>query len=71
MYLGPNEVLLNMDVDFDDNLHTDDIEACIDQIEKKIKEVEAMVRMQWMYVLEAISYAGELPDCLLDPQWWS
>ena len=37
MYLGPNEVLVNLDVNFTDNLTSDQIEQTIDQIEKRIK----------------------------------
>ncbi len=36
MFLGPNEVLLNMDIMFDDAMTTDEIEEEIDEIEKQI-----------------------------------
>lgn len=39
MYLGPNEVLLNIDIMFDDEMTTDEIENEIDEIEKSITEV--------------------------------
>ena len=37
LYFGPNEVLVNLDVNFKDELHSDDIEKTIDRIESKIK----------------------------------
>jgi cation diffusion facilitator family transporter len=37
MYLGPNEVLLNLDVNFTDDLQSDEIEATIDELENQIK----------------------------------
>lgn len=38
LYFGPNEVLVNLDVNFKDELTSDDIEATIDRIEAKIKQ---------------------------------
>jgi cation diffusion facilitator family transporter len=38
MYLGPNEVLLNLDINFKDGLTADEIEASIDVIESQITE---------------------------------
>ncbi|OIQ30839.1 MAG: hypothetical protein BM564_01100 [Bacteroidetes bacterium MedPE-SWsnd-G2] len=37
LYFGPNEVLVNLDVNFNDGLTADEIEAAVDDIEKKIK----------------------------------
>jgi len=37
LYFGPNQVLINLDVNFADNLTSDDIEETIDRIESKIK----------------------------------
>lgn len=37
LYFGPNEVLVNLEVNFRDGLTSDEIEATIDGIEKKIK----------------------------------
>ncbi len=37
LYFGPNEVLVNLDVNFIDELHSDEIEKTIDRIERKIK----------------------------------
>ncbi|BDS11071.1 cation diffusion facilitator family transporter [Aureispira anguillae] len=37
LYFGPNEVLVNLDVNFKDELTSDDIELAIDRIESKIK----------------------------------
>jgi cation diffusion facilitator family transporter len=38
LYFGPNEVLVNLDANFKDNLNADAIEATIDRIEKAIKK---------------------------------
>lgn len=37
LYFGPNEVLVNLDVNFKDDLTSDEIEATIDKIESSIK----------------------------------
>mgnify|MGYP001828696959 FL=1 len=37
LYFGPRQVLVNLDVNFADNLTSDDIEETIDRIESKIK----------------------------------
>jgi cation diffusion facilitator family transporter len=37
MHMGPNEILVNMDVEFSDNLSTDDLESIIAQIESHIR----------------------------------
>ena len=39
LYFGPNEVLVNLDANFKDELTADDIEKTIDNIESKIKQV--------------------------------
>ena len=38
MHLGPDEILVNLDLEFRDGLITDDIELAIDNIEKSIRE---------------------------------
>jgi len=37
LYFGPNQVLVNLDVNFSDDLISDDIEETIDRLESKIK----------------------------------
>ena len=37
LYFGPNEVLVNLDVNFVDELTSDEIEVTIDRIEARIK----------------------------------
>lgn len=37
MHLTPNEILINADIDFDNDLNTQDLESVIDAIEKKIR----------------------------------
>ena len=43
LYFGPNQVLVNLDVNFADNLTSDDIEETIDRIEFKIKSALPVV----------------------------
>jgi divalent metal cation (Fe/Co/Zn/Cd) transporter len=38
LYFGPNEVLVNLDVNFVDELTSDEIEETIDRIEAGIRE---------------------------------
>jgi cation diffusion facilitator family transporter len=39
MHLGPDDILVNIDVEFVDHLSTDELEAAIDRIESEVKEV--------------------------------
>jgi divalent metal cation (Fe/Co/Zn/Cd) transporter len=39
MHLGPDDILVNMDVEFVDGLSTDELEAAIDHTESGVKEV--------------------------------
>lgn len=48
LYFGPNEVLLNLDVDFKDNLSAADVENSIDQIESEIKA--ALPKVNRIYI---------------------
>ena len=48
MYLGPNQVLLTLEVNFSDHLHADDIEKSIDALESKIKE--ALPQVNRIYI---------------------
>lgn len=43
LYFGPSQVLVNLDVNFADNLTPDDIEKTIDRLESEIKAVLPMV----------------------------
>ena len=38
MHLGPDDILVNIDVEFIDELSTDEVEAAIDRIESRVKE---------------------------------
>jgi len=38
MHLGPDDILVNMDVEFADGLSTDELEAAIDRIESRVRE---------------------------------
>lgn len=48
LYFGPNEVLVNLDVHFVDDLSSDQIEETVDRIEKSIKE--ALPRVNRIYI---------------------
>lgn len=39
LYFGPNEVLINLNANFKDDLVADEIESTVDRIEKRIKEI--------------------------------
>jgi cation diffusion facilitator family transporter len=46
MHLGPDDILVNIDVEFVDGLATDELEAAIDRIESRVKEaVPAVTRI--------------------------
>jgi divalent metal cation (Fe/Co/Zn/Cd) transporter len=38
VHLGPDDIRLNIDVEFVDNLSTDELEAAIDRSESRVKE---------------------------------
>lgn len=44
LYFGPTEVLVNLDVNFRDELTSDEIETAVDQIESKIKDAIPSVK---------------------------
>ena len=48
LYFGPADVLVNLDVNFKDNLNADEIETTIDRIESKIKA--AIPAVHWIYI---------------------
>jgi cation diffusion facilitator family transporter len=65
LYFGPNEVLVNLDVNFVDGLNSDQIEHAVDQIEARIRE--AIPAVNRIYIeAEAIKprkrQLGSAPD---------
>lgn len=48
LYFGPNQVLVNLDVNFADDLSADEIEATIDSLETRIKD--ALPRVNRIYI---------------------
>jgi cation diffusion facilitator family transporter len=44
MHLGPDDILVNIDVEFIDDLSTDDVEAAVERIEARIKEAVPAVK---------------------------
>jgi cation diffusion facilitator family transporter len=58
LHLGPENILVNLHIEFEDDLRTDDLEAVIDEIEKRIREaVPATGRI----FIEAESLTGNRP----------
>jgi divalent metal cation (Fe/Co/Zn/Cd) transporter len=43
MHIGPEEILVNLSVQFKDGLDTDQVEHAIDKIEREIKKTVPMV----------------------------
>ncbi|MFC4357021.1 cation diffusion facilitator family transporter [Halobium salinum] len=48
MFIGANQVLVAADVSFDSELDTGDLNADIDQIERKLEEVDSRVKMVYI-----------------------
>lgn len=44
VHMGPNTLVLNMDLEFRDGLTSDDVEAAVDRVEKKIRERHKVVK---------------------------
>jgi cation diffusion facilitator family transporter len=55
LHMGPNTLVLNMDLRFDDGLAADEIAAAIDRVEKKIRKEHPEVRFVF---IEAESLTG-------------
>ncbi len=55
MHLGPENILLNLDIEFVDDLSTDEVEAAVDAIESKIREALPIVNKIY---IEAESLTG-------------
>ena len=58
MQLGPNQVLLNVEIQFRRNLNLEQLEATIDRIEKRIREVEPTIQRIF---IEAESFTRREP----------
>ncbi len=48
MHMGPNSILLNLEVDFEENLNSTGVEHCIARLEKDIKEAKPEIK--WVYI---------------------
>lgn len=55
MHLGPEEILVNLDVEFRDGLSTDEVEAVIDKLEHRLKQAVPAVKKIY---IEAESIMG-------------
>jgi len=55
LHMGPNTLVLNMDLQFEDTLDADEMAAAIDRVEKKIREDHPEVRYVF---IEAESLTG-------------
>ncbi len=56
MHLGPDDVLVNMSLDFDDGLSSADVEALVSELEKKIKDTHGQVTRVF---IEAQSFTAQ------------
>tara|TARA_B100000315_G_scaffold260653_1_gene323734 strand:- start:3520 stop:4494 length:975 start_codon:yes stop_codon:yes gene_type:complete len=59
MHMGPEDVLLNLSIDFSDNLSSPEVEATISQLESKIKSEYPQIQRIF---IEAQSIAGHYQD---------
>jgi cation diffusion facilitator family transporter len=59
MHLGPQDILLNLSLDFADQLSSVDVEAAISELERRIKESHPEVRRVF---IEAQSWRGHAAD---------
>ena len=59
MHMGPQDVLLNLSVDFTDDLTSDEVEVIISKLERQIKERFPEVKRVF---IEAQSRAGHNYD---------
>jgi len=59
MHMGPQDVLLNLSIDFTDDLTSDEVEAIISELEGEIKEKFPEVKRVF---IEAQSRAGHNSD---------
>jgi divalent metal cation (Fe/Co/Zn/Cd) transporter len=59
MHLGPNEILLNASIDFEDGLVAEEVEAAISEFEGKIKSELPSIRRVF---IEAQSRTGHMLD---------
>ena len=59
MHLGPQDVLLNLSVDFDDSLGSREVEAAISALESRIKQAYPEIRRVF---IEAQSVTGHALD---------
>ena len=55
MHIGPDDVLVNMSLDFDDGLSAADVEALVSELEKKIKDTHGQMTRVF---IEAQSFAA-------------
>lgn len=59
MHLGPQDILINLSLDFDDHLSSVDVEAAISALERTIKESHTEVKRVF---IEAQSWSGHAAD---------
>ena len=65
MHMGPDEILVNIDVEFVDNLSTDEVEAAIDKMELRVKE--AVPEAKKIYIeAQALKKGGPTPPVIPD-----
>ena len=64
MHLGPQDILINLSLDFEDHLSSVDVEAAISALERTIKESHTEVKRVF---IEAQSWSGHAADAQESP----
>ncbi|MGE0450315.1 MAG: cation diffusion facilitator family transporter [Vicinamibacterales bacterium] len=59
MHMGPDEILVNVDLEFDDHLSAGDIARAVDRVENRIREAEPAVRQIFIEVESLKQAAGQ------------
>ena len=54
MHMGPQDVLLNLSIDFTDDLTSDEVEAIISELECEIKESFPKLKKAFLRLLKGI-----------------
>jgi len=62
MHMGPNDILLNLNVDFQDSLSASEIESLIIELEKKIQSRHSEIKRIFIEARSITRRAGRRPD---------
>lgn len=64
MHLGPQDVLLNVSIDFADNLNSVEVEAAISSLETRLKEAHPEIRRVFIEVQSITGHASSLRQAI-------